>query len=292
MPSHTFTRVGSWQESIDTNIASAATAMRDGTFAEALHAMDCQVYAYLQTGQDAAARRVLQEAPGVLARLDVNRMGGAASPVGGYYASAAIPARYALERGAWAEAAALDVRTTPVPYVNAITHFARAIGALRTGNTDAALADVAALEALAAKQAATNDAYWTGQVQIQLAIARAWLEFAQGSQAEAVEKLRATADAEDATDKAAVSPGPLAPARELFAEMLLAMKRPADALVEFEKVMQKEPNRFRTTYLAARAAELAGDAAKARRYRAQLTEIAKAGDKPGRPELEEARSKR
>jgi len=290
MPSHTFTRVGSWQESIDTNIASAGSAMREGTFGEALHAMDYQVYAYLQTAQDAAARKVVDEAPKVLARLDMNAMGGAAPPVAGLYASAAIPARYAMERGRWAEAAALDVRPTPFAQVDAITHFARAVGAARTGNAAAAAADAQALTALHQKLAATPDAYWTEQVRIQREIALAWIAFAEGRQAQAVDQLRAAAAAEDASDKAAISPGPLAPAREQLGEMLLEMKQPADALKEFEAVLRKEPNRFRATYQAARAAAAAGDAAGAKKHYADLIGIAKGADSPGRPELAEAKA--
>ena len=289
MPAHTFTRVGSWQESIDTNIASAQAAIRDGTFGEALHAMDYQVYAYLQTGQDAAARRTLDETPRVLARLDVNAMGGAAPGVAGLYAAAAIPARYALERGAWSDAAALQPQATSYPYVDALTRFARAVGAARSGKPDAARPDVAELGVLGDTLVAARDAIWSEKVRIQQQIASAWVTFAEGRKTEAVELLRKAADAEDATDKSAISPGPLAPARELLGEMLLAVDRPADALKEFEATMKKEPNRFRATYDAAKAASLAGDRAKARRYYRQLLDICKAGDAPGRPELQEAR---
>jgi len=289
MPSHTFTRVGSWQESIDTNIQSAASATRDGSFAETLHAMDYQAYAYLQTAQDAAARRVRDEAPGVLGRLDPKVMGGAAPPVAGFYAAAAIPARYALERGAWAEAAALQVRPTAFAHVDAITHFARAVGAARSGKPDAAAADVAALTGLHQKLAATPDAYWTEQVRIQREVAQAWTAFAEGRRDDALTQLGSAAVAEDATDKSAISPGPIAPARELLAEMLLEMKRPAEALKEFEAVLKKEPNRFRATYHAALAASQAGNAAAAKKHYADLLTIAKAGDTPGRPELEAAR---
>jgi tetratricopeptide (TPR) repeat protein len=289
MPAHTFTRVGSWQESIDTNIASAEAAIRDGTFAEALHAMDYEVYAFLQTGQDAAARRMVDEAPRVLARLDPNAMGGAAPGVAGLYAAAAIPARYALERGAWSDAAALQLQATPYPYVDALTRFARALGAARTGKPDAARPDVAALGVLGDSLEAAKDPIWTEKVRIQQQIAAAWVTFAEGRKAEALEQLRKAADAEDATDKSAISPGPLAPARELLGEMLLALDRPADALKEFEATLKKEPNRFRATYEAAKAASLAGDRANARRYYKQLLDICKAGDAPGRPELQEAR---
>ena len=289
MPAHTFTRVGYWQESIDTNIASAEAATREGTFGEALHAMDYQVYAYLQTGQDAAARRTVDETPKVLARLDVSAMGGAAPGVAGLYAAAAIPARYALERGAWSDAAALQPQATAFPYVDALTRFARALGAARSGKPDAARPDVAELGVLGDKLVAAQDAIWTEKVRIQQQIAAAWVTFAEGRKAEALEQLRKAADAEDATDKSAISPGPLAPARELLGEMLLSLDRPADALKEFEATLKKEPNRFRATYEAAKAASLAGDRATARRYYKQLLEICKAADSPGRPELQEAR---
>ena len=292
MPSHTFTRVGSWQESIDTNIQSAQSAIRDGVFGEALHAMDYQVYAYLQTGQDAAAQKVVAEAPRVLAKLDLNAMGGAAPPVAGLYAHAAIPARYVMERGDWKGAAQLALHPTQSAYVDAITHFARAVGAARSGNAAAAKTDADAIGALHAKLAATSDAYWTEQVRIQHEIARAWIAYAEGQRAEAVEQLRAAATAEDATDKAAISPGPLAPAREQLGEMLLEMKNPADALKEFEAVLKKEPNRFRATYFAAKSAAAVGNAALARKHFTDLANIAKAGDTPGRAELEEARKDR
>jgi hypothetical protein len=289
MPAHTFTRVGYWQESIDTNIASAQAAIRDSGFGEALHAMDYQVYAYLQSGQDAAARRVVDEAPRVVARLDVNRMSGAAPGVAGLYAAGAIPARYALERGAWSDAAALQPQATAFPYVDALTRFARAVGAARSGRPDAARPDLAELRVLGDKLDALRDAEWSEKVRIQQQVASAWVTFAEGRKAEAVELLRKAADAEDSTDKSAISPGPLAPARELLGEMLLAVDRPADALKEFEATMVKEPNRFRATYDAAKAASLTGDRARARRYYRQLLDICKAGDTPGRPELQEAR---
>ncbi len=293
MPSHTFTRVGYWQESIETNIRSAEAAFREGTVGEALHAMDYQVYAYLQSGQDRAARRVIdEEAPKALAKLDLNAMGGAAPAVAGVYGASAIEARYAIERGAWAEAAALKTRTAPFPFVEAVTRFARALGAARSGNPDAAKADVAALKALQDKLVAMKDAYWAEQLGIQQQAASAWIVFAEGRKAEAVDLMRKAAEAEDATDKSAISPGPLAPARELLGEMLLAIEKPAEALKEFEATMKKEPNRFRATYFAAKAASLAGDKAAARKYFAQLATICKNGDTPGRPELQEARKSR
>jgi tetratricopeptide (TPR) repeat protein len=290
MPSHTFTRVGAWQESVDTNIASAETAISQGMPAEALHAMDYQVYAYLQMGRDADARRIVEQAPAILANLDFGAMGGAAPPSAGLYAAAAVPARYAMERGHWSEAAGLPARTTPTAYADAVTHFARALGAARSGAPGAARTDIQRLADLGKTLADMNDVYWTEQVDIQRQIAAAWVAFAEGRREEALQSLRQTASREDATDKSAVTPGPLAPARELLGEMLLAVNRHADALEEFEAVMQKEPNRFRATFHAARAASLAGDRSKALAYYERLLEICSAGDTPGRPELEEARA--
>lgn len=291
MPSHTFTRVGLWQESIDTNLRSAESALRDGSISEALHAMDYQVYAYLQTGQDRAARGVVEEAPRILAQLDLSVMGGAAPPVAAFYAAAAIPARYAMEQSAWDDAAELPVRPTQFAHVDAITHFARALGAARSGQPDAGDADLAALETLRATLDTAGDAYWTEQVRIQREIAQAWAEFARGSREAGLARLEAAADAEDKSDKAAISPGPLVPARELLGEMLLEMQRPAEALAALQATLEKERHRFRATALAAVAADQTGNAAAAE-FRAQLAQIAKNGDQPGRPELEAARRSR
>jgi tetratricopeptide (TPR) repeat protein len=288
MPSHSFTRVGAWQDSIDTNIASAAAARKDNAPSEELHALDYQVYAYLQTAQDAAARKSLNEIAAIGSRIQMNAPGAAAPPPAGFYALAAIPARYALERGAWKEAAALTPRETAFPYADAITHFARALGLARTGNPAAAAKDVDKLVALRDALQKANDAYWTGQVDIQRRIALAWIALAEGRQTEALAMLREASDMEDATDKSAISPGPIKPARELLGEMLMDLKRPAEALKEFEATMKKEPNRFSSLYGAARAAQGAGDRQKARTYFARLVEICQRGDKPGRPELQEA----
>ena len=288
MPSHTFTRVGMWKESIETNRRSAEASRRDKATAEELHAMDYQTYAYLQLAQDAEANRVAGEARAAAARLDPNATGAAAPGVAGVYASAAIPARYALERGAWAEAAALSPRSSVFPHTDAIIHFARALGAARTGNPKAAAADIERLGALRDALKTMQDAYWAEQVDIQRQIAIAWMTFAEGGQARGIELLRAAATAEDATDKSAVSPGPLAPARELLGYMLLEAGRPADALVEFEATIKKEPNRFRGLYGGARAAEAAGQRARAIALYKQLLQVASDAD-TSRPELQHAR---
>ena len=275
MPSHTFTRVGSWKESIDTNRRSAEAARKSGGAGEELHALDYQAYAYLQIGQDKAAKAVLDHAVAIVGGAEGMAAGAAGA---GAFAIAAIPARYALERGAWAEAAALTPRPANTPYTEAITHFARALGAARSGNPSAASADIARLAELRAKLESMQDAYWAEQVEIQRRVALAWQTYAQGQKDDGIAQLKAAADAEDATDKSAVSPGPLAPARELLGYMLLDAGRHAEALVAFEATTKKEPNRFRGAYGAARAAELSGDRAKATNYYKQLLEIAKDAD--------------
>lgn len=289
MPSHTFTRVGSWQESIDTNLASAAAARKDNAASEELHALDYLAYAYLQTAQDAAAKRTLETIAGPGAKIDAAAAGNAAPPSAGYYALAAIPARYALERDAWTEAAALTLRQSPFAWADSVTHFARALGAARSGNAAAARQDIDRLAALRDALEKTGDAYWTEQVGIQQRAATAWVALAEGRGEEALTLMREAADREDATEKSAVTPGPIKPARELLGEMLLQLNRPAEALVEFETTLKKEPNRFRATYGAARAAEAAGEQQKASVYYARLLQITKDADRPGRKELAEAR---
>ena len=289
MPSHTFTRVGYWTDSVATNIKSEQTALQQGVIGEALHAMDYQAYAYLQMAQDQKAKAVLDRLAGTVAKLDLNAMGGAAPPVAGVYARNAIMARYALERGSWAEAAALQPQKSPFPHVDAITHYARALGLTRSGKPADAKAEVDSLMALRDALAAAKDPYWTEQVDIQRQNAAAWIAFAEGRKDEAVSLMRKAADAEDATDKSAISPGPIAPARELLGEMLLEAGNAKDALVAFEATMKKEPNRFRGAFGAARAAEALGDRAAAARYYRQVVAIAKDSDNQ-RPELKRARS--
>jgi tetratricopeptide (TPR) repeat protein len=286
MPSHTFTRVGFWNESIETNRRSAEAARKSSGVAEELHALDYQTYAYLQIGQDKAAKAVVDRALSVVTLAeDANpALRGAVNAGAGSFAAAAIPARYALERGDWAAAASLKVSPATTPNTEAMTHFARAIGAARSGNPEAATADITRLSELAAKLAAIPDPYWAEQVTIQQRIARAWQIYAQGQRDQGITELRAAADAEDQTDKSAISPGPLAPARELLGYMLLEAGQHKDALAAFDATMKKEPNRFRGTFGAARAAELAGDRAKATAYYKQLLEIAKDADTE-RPEI-------
>jgi hypothetical protein len=290
MPSHTFTRVGAWQESIDTNIASAEAARKANARGEQLHATDYMVYAYLQTGQDRAVEALIKSIPEVAAVFDPNAVAGAAPGSAGVFALSAIPARWVLERRDWAAAAALPApAASSVPYADAMTYFVRALGAAHVGTLDQARTSIAALKDLSARLARANEGYWAEQVAIQHDGAAAFLAAAEGRRDEALATMKAAAVREDATEKSAVTPGPLAPARELLAEMLMEMKQPAAALTEFQAVMKKEPNRFRAVYGAARAAELSGDRALARTYYAQLVKICERGDKPGRAELVSAR---
>jgi tetratricopeptide (TPR) repeat protein len=289
MPSHTFTRVGSWKESAETNRLSEQTALRQGVATEALHAMDYQAYAYLQMAQDRAARDVIERLPTAAAQFNpAATAGGAAPPMAGYFALAAIPARFALERGAWDEAARIEVPTSGTPFTIAIAHFAHALGAARSGRPAAARADLERLAALRDQLTQAQDTYWAEQVDIQRRVAAAWVAFAEGRRSEALETMRSAADSEDATDKSAVSPGPLAPARELLGEMLLESAEAAGALAAFEASMMKEPGRFRGAFGAARAAEAAGDAATAREHYTRALDIARDADSP-RPELQRAR---
>ena len=290
MPSHTFTRVGDWQDSIEANIASAAAARRDGQAGEELHASDYLVYAYLQTAQDNAARQVMDSAVQIFSRFDpAVLVSGAASPAAAYFARAAIPARYCLERRAWADAATLEPHSSPVPYADAITWFARGLGAAHIKDRATALSAIDSLQRIRDQLKSMKEDYWANQVEIQRQEVSAWSAFAQGDRQGGLAGMRAAAELEDLTEKSAVTPGPLAPARELLGELLLESKQPADALREFEATLTKEPNRFRSLYGAAEAAEQAGDRQTAQTYFQKLLKVAEHADNPGRQELAEAR---
>ena len=279
MPSHIFTRIGAWEDSAATNVKSEQTARADSSADEILHAVDYQVYAYLQLARDADAKNAIERAERDAARFPFIR------PVGPF-GQAAAPARYALERGDWRSAAALPVKPTKVLYADAITHFARAVGAARSGDFGAAQADVTRLGELRDMLVAAKNEYWAGQVEIQRLGASAWTAFAQGQRDEALKLMREAADKESASEKASVSPGPILPARELLGDLLLELGQPALALKEYEASQQREPNRFRGLYGAARAAEKAGDTAKAKSYYARLAALAHQGE--SRPELQQA----
>jgi hypothetical protein len=291
MPSHTFTRTGYWQESIDSNIAAAAAARREAQTAEELHASDYEIYAYLQTGQDQAARRILASLPEIASRFDPKAViSGAGGPAVGYFALAAIPARYALERQEWKQAAQLTPRETPFPYTEAMTWFARGLGAARLERVQAARESVTALKEIREQLLKTGENYWAQQVEIQELEVEAWAALAEGKKEGALRQMKSAAELEDGTEKSAVTPGPLAPARELLGEMLLEANKPAQALEQFEATLTKEPRRFRALYGAAHAAQLSGNPETSQRYFRELLKVCVHADKPGRPEVTEAGS--
>jgi hypothetical protein len=268
MPSHIFTRVGYWKESVASNAAAARIARAEKEPDDQLHASDYMVYAYLQLGQYDKARAIIEEMNTVT--------GFNAERNTGPFALAASPARYAVERGDWKAAARLDLRPSKFAYVVAMTHFARALGAARSGDPESAEAEITRLSELRDKLRQANDAYWANQVDIQWQAATAWMLEAQGRRTEALEVMSAAADAEDKTEKGTVTPGPLAPARELLGAMLLEHGATSEALAAFETTLKKEPNRLGATAGAAKAAEKAGDAAKAREYQARVRELTQA----------------
>ena len=272
MPSHIFTRVGAWQDSVITNRRSADAASQEGDGPSAYHAADYMVYAELQLGQDQAAKRVMEE---------FKTAGGMALPqLAGPYAAAAMPARAALERGNWVTASQLPVANTSFPFCDAITTFARALGAARNG--DAAAAEQEA-QRLALQHKVLLDAknnYWATEVEVQRVAAAAWIARARGQNEDALRLMRAAADLEDRNEKHIVTPGRLVPARELLGEMLLELKQPAAALKEFEQSQLREPNRLRGFAGAASAAEAAGERDKARAQYTSLIELTRDADTP------------
>ena len=290
MPSHIFTRLGYWQESIDSNVEAAAAARRESQTGEELHASDYEIYAYLQTGQDEAAGRIANSLSEIASRFDPKAaMSGAGGPSVGYFAIAAIPARYALERRNWEQAGQLVLRETPFPYTDAMTWFARGLGAARLGQAAAANKSAMALQQIQERLSKANEPYWARQVEIQELAVAAWAAFAAGKKRAALRKMESAAELEDGTEKSAVTPGPLAPARELLGEMLLELNEPAHALGQFEATLKKEPRRFRSLYGAAHAAQLIGSRSTSQRYFRELLKVCVDADKPGRSELEEAR---
>jgi hypothetical protein len=281
MPSHIFTRVGFWQESIDSNKVAQRVAKEASDFHDQLHAMDYQVYAYLQLGQDAKAKALLDEMPSVTGFTETFLVGP--------YAIAVSPARYAIERDDWKAAASLEVRPSPLAQVQAITYFARALGASRSGNPEAAKADIAKLGELRDKLLEAKDGYWSEQVDIQQKIASAWVLYAEGKYDDALKAMSAAADAEDKTEKHPVTPGVPKPARELYGVMLLERGMPNEALVAFEATFKKEPNRLGAYLGAGKAAEKAGDSSKARTYYEKVVAIAAEADKT-RTDVADARA--
>ncbi len=270
MPLHIFTRLGLWDESITSNRNVIRVARKYRIVGEELHAMDYLVFAHLQKGEDDQARQITKEMPKAQA--------GAPLYFASIYAHAAIPARYAVERHQWNEAARLpEPKNFPggrYVWADAAIHFARALGATRTGNVEQARRDVKKLSSFRDTLQQHKEDYWATQVEIQRRAAEAWLALAASRRDQALELMRSAAALEDTTDKHPVTPGQIVPARDLLGQMLLELKQPDEALAEFNKVLQAEPGRFGALYGAARAAELAGRADLARQLYGQLVEAA------------------
>jgi tetratricopeptide (TPR) repeat protein len=296
MPTHIYTRRGLWDKSIDFNRRSAEAARKLAETAGAVnshypHALDYMVYAYLQRGQyreaDAIRRQVLAQT-------------GPYSPVSTTpiaFAFAAIPARYALERQAWSEAAELPLHQ-PASFswgkqflnCDSIVHFARAIGAARSGRLDAARAEIAEQERVLRELAgASRASYWAAQAETQLLAARAWVLFAERKPDAAISLMRRAVELEATADKESVTPGEVLPAGDLLGDMLIEAGRHSEAVAAFEAVLAASPNRLNTLYGAGLAAERAGDAAKARHYYEQVAKVAAEGDS-GISRVEHARA--
>jgi tetratricopeptide (TPR) repeat protein len=292
MPSHIFTRVGAWQDSIDTNRRSAEAAKSELKMANleagsynALHAMDYIVYAALQLAKDREAAAVLDEVRAIQ-KIDSEQFAAA-------FAFAAIPARYALERRRWSDAAALELHPTSLswnrfPQAESILSFARGLGAVRGGNVSNAKRDLARLETLRDQLTAAKSTYWANQAEIQRLAVAGWIARAEGRNDEALALLRQAADREDASEKHPVTPGAIQPAREMLAELLLELNQPAAALKEFEASHRTDPNRLHGLAGAARAAELTGHRDTAKAYYMRLVELTKTADTE-RPEVTQAK---
>jgi Tfp pilus assembly protein PilF len=264
MPSHIFVRLGLWDETIVANQRSfdagfeyAQAQHLPGVAPEQLHALDYMVYAYLQQGRDGEARRTIARALELKTTLSPDA-------VLENYSRVAMEARLPLERGDWAVAARLPVRSTQSGIGAALAHFARGIGAARILDTARANVEVRALATIEAELQQRGDVDWARVVAMKRQAVTAWSELVAGDTAAALRDAKAAADLEDVTEKQPVTPGELLPARELEGDMLLAVRRYADAHVAYEASLAREPNRARSLYGSARAAELAGDRAGAR----------------------------
>src|SRR5712691_2675686 len=285
MPSHIYSMVGMWKESIASNISAikvaneyAARVNLDGALVALPHGYDFMQYAYLQLGQDAKAKALIEE------NAAIKKVIGPVSA--GNTARAAVPARYMLERQDWQGAAQLQPLGTPFPAAEAITHFARAMGAARSGDVTAAQADIEKLKQLREGLLQAKRPYWAEQVESQVLSAIAWVSNAQGNRDEALEFVRGAADLEDSSEKHVAMENRLYPMRELLGDMLRGYGESATALKEYEVSMKNAPNRLRGYYGAAKAAQDSGQAKKASAYYKQLARLTRDAD-GDRPEIVE-----
>ncbi|MEO5616142.1 MAG: hypothetical protein ABIS67_00070 [Candidatus Eisenbacteria bacterium] len=290
MPSHIFTRLGMWREAVLSNLAAAqagreyaATHHPGAVYYDAVHAWDYLEYAYLQMAQDRKAREIRDSVTTLRAVSHQTQSF--------FYALSSVPARHALEHHAWKEAAGLPLPTgwnwKRYPWTEATTHFARALGAARSRQPKLARESIARLTAIRDGIVNPGQGDWRAQVDAQRRTAAAWLALAEGRRAEALEGMRSAAALEDSTEKRPVTPGAVLPARELLADMLMEMRRPAEALIEYEAVLRDAPKRFNAVAGASRSALACRRQAEARRYAAELVDLTKDGD-GNRPELSAA----
>jgi tetratricopeptide (TPR) repeat protein len=248
MPSHIFTRLGLWDDSITSNLAAQEAAHRQGDTGEELHAMDYLVYAYLQSGRDQEAAQVIQQL------TNMPELNAANFKIG--YASTAMPVRYVVERGRWSDAAAIVPPTEAPPHVVAIAVWARGLGLARSGHAPEARAEIDKLRQIEAQLRTSGNDYWATQVEILTREVMAWSAQADNKLHEAEALMRASADEEDAIEKLPVTPGPIVPAREQLGSLLLEQNHPALALEEFEIALANAPGRRGAVQGAARAAQL------------------------------------
>ncbi len=249
MPSHIFTRLGLWDDSIASNLAACAAAREQGDTGEELHAMDYLVYAYLQTGRDQQAAQVIQQLSAIPNRN--------AADFKIAYAATAMPIRYAVERNQWADAAQTDPPTAAPPHVIAIAIWARGMGLAHTGRAAETHIEIEHLQQIEDQLRAAGNPYWAAQTGILRQEVMAWSAQASGKPDQAAMLLRAAADQEDAVEKLPVTPGPIVPAREQLAELLLEQNHPAEALKEFQTSLTSAPGRRASQRGAAQAAKLA-----------------------------------
>jgi len=277
-----------WDDSVRSNLAAEAAAndyaaknYPEATDPSIPHLLDFRAYAYLQMAKDTEAQQIVE----TLSKLKKFATVRVSVDTG----LAAIPARYALDRGRWAEAAQLSVRDSDYPAAQAITYFARALGAARSGQPAAARAEMAHLDEIEAKLAAAKDEYWAGQTRIQKQTVAAWLAFAEGRRDEAIAAMRQAADLDDASEKNVAMENKLVSVRAMLGELYLAAGMNKEALPEFEASLKSTPNRFRLIAGAAAAARANGSVEVARRYYRALIALAVDGDGQ-RAELAEAKT--
>jgi tetratricopeptide (TPR) repeat protein len=250
MPSHIFTRLGLWEDSIASNLAAKEAAHEQGDTGEELHAMDYLVYAYLQSGRDKDAAQVIEQL------RSMPKLNGGDFKIA--YASTAMPVRYAVKRGQWADAAAIVAPTGAPLHVVAIAVWARGLGLARSGRGAEARAEIDRLRQIEKQLRVSGSDYWATQLGILTREVMAWSAQADKKPDEAVALMRAAADEEDAIEKLPVTPGPIVPAREQLGDLLLEQNHPGPALKEFETLLANAPGRRGAVLGAAHAAELSG----------------------------------